>query len=74
MNHVKLVHEGYCEILHCGICEGGLFLCTVCGGAEGSLPRDCPGVQMTPAQEDKVMSGDLDYRDGQWVPRAGFTG
>lgn len=44
-----------------------LFCCTVCGGAEGSLPFHCPGVRMTVAQMDAVYAGTLDYRNGRWL-------
>ena len=45
-----------------------LFACRVCGGAEGSLPRDCPGERMHEIVECGVMSGDVDYdaREG-WI-------
>jgi hypothetical protein len=59
-----------CERPYCAICEGGLANCTVCAGAEGSMPTDCPGVRMTPAQCDAVYAAKLDYRDGEgWVNR-----
>lgn len=54
--------------LYCNICEGGLFVCSICLGAEGSLPTDCPGVQMTESQSDAVFAGELDFRDGRgWI-------
>lgn len=56
-----------CERPRCPIHEGGLASCTVCGGAEGSLPKDCPGVSMTPEQEDAVYDGNLDFVNGVWV-------
>lgn len=45
----------------CCLCEGGLSLCTVCGGGEGSLPTDCPGKKMTVEVESLVYSDQLDY-------------
>lgn len=53
----------------CCICEGGLFLCTRCGGAEGSLPTDCPGHEMGEAEHDAIMGNRMDYdlRRGGWV-------
>jgi hypothetical protein len=42
MEHVRLTHEN-CERSHCAICDGGLFLCAVCGQAEGELEPTCPG-------------------------------
>lgn len=51
----------------CHYCDGGLKLCTVCGGAEGSLTTECPGVRMTEEQEDAVYkTGTLDFKDGKW--------
>lgn len=46
----------------------GLKHCKICGGAEGSLPTDCPGVKMTPEQDDAVYQGLLDYTGGAWAP------
>jgi len=45
----------------CRFCDGGLFLCTVCGGAEGSLPIQCPGYKMTPKEEEDVYAGRINY-------------
>jgi len=42
-------------------------LCAICGGVEGSLPTECPGVSMTGDQKASVQAGQLDYRDGEWV-------
>lgn len=50
----------------CMICEGGLSRCTVCGGAEGSLPTHCPGTRMSALMEASVYRGDADFRDGEW--------
>lgn len=43
-----------------------LSLCKVCGGAEASLPTECPGERMTIFAEDNVEDGKLDYRRGEW--------
>ena len=66
MEHTILEHKN-CQINHCGICDGGLAVCTVCGGAEGSLPSECPGEKMTHNQEQGVYNDGLDYKDGKWV-------
>lgn len=42
---------------HCQFCDGGLGACTVCNGAEGTLPSDCPGVKMSQEQQDQVYHG-----------------
>lgn len=46
----------------CFICEGGLYTCTRCGGAEASLPTDCPGKQIDHDLQDDIAAGQLDYR------------
>lgn len=50
----------------CQICNGGLSLCNVCGGAEASLPTDCPGIRLTSADLDEIQSGAKDYVNGFW--------
>lgn len=60
-----------CERPHCRYCEGNLAYCTVCKGAEGSLPTDCPGAAMTEAEGEAVYAGHLDWQDGKgWVWKA----
>ncbi len=52
----------------CDLCEGGLALCTRCGGMEGSLPTDCPGELMSDEVEEAVYKGKTDYiRNRGWV-------
>lgn len=53
----------------CARCDWGAFVCRTCGGAEGSLPTDCPRVTMTEEQEALVMSGGGDYilAQGGWT-------
>lgn len=68
MEHTWYVCNGGHEYPGCMFCDGGLSSCTVCGGAEGSLPTDCPGVEMTKQQADGVYAGSIDYREGRgWV-------
>jgi hypothetical protein len=72
---VKLKHVWHkCNEDDCFVCRGGLGLCTVCHGAEASLPTDCPGVAMTAEQQDAVQAGTLNYHQGKWwgaiVPKA----
>lgn len=50
----------------CSVCSGGLFICKVCGGAEGSLPTECPGKPMTSDEEDAVYAGRHDFVNGEW--------
>lgn len=57
-----------CYTLYCQWCEGGLGMCTVCGGAEGTLPTQCPGVEMTQEQMDAIyLTRTLDFKDGKWI-------
>jgi hypothetical protein len=60
-----------CNRENCYICEGGLALCTVCGGAEASLPTDCPGKPMGDNIENAVMAGIIDFIDGKWICKIG---
>ena len=46
-----------------------LFICTICNGAESSLPTDCPGRKMTGEEEEMVQQGRLDFKDGVWIRR-----
>ena len=57
-----------CRDLNCGgKCNACcLSICGICGGAEGSLPMECPGVRMTDQQECAVYAGILDYFDAAW--------
>lgn len=63
-------HGGCKNEGHCQFCEGGLFSCTVCGGAEGSLSTHCPGVALTDQQLDDIYAGKLDYKDGRFIAAA----
>lgn len=65
--NLRSKHPGY----YCSICEGGLALCAACNGAEGSLPTDCPGVEMEDVVEESVFAQVIDYdaRLG-WVQRS----
>jgi len=67
--HILHGSRGECHEEKCNICEGGLGLCTVCGGAEGSMPTSCPGIRMTGTQADAVFAGTMDYVGGRWIER-----
>jgi hypothetical protein len=70
--HTPVVHGQACNRTgSCFICDGGLVLCELCGGAEGSLPTHCPEVTMGEELEDQVYNGALDYRNGAWVKLKG---
>lgn len=47
--HVRETHAD-CHNISCCVCN--LYICKVCGGAEGSLLPVCPGHQLTMDQHD----------------------
>lgn len=56
MDHVRLTHKTpqECGEYHghtCNVCD--LFICSVCGGAEGSLLPECPGRMLTPEEDQE---------------------
>lgn len=53
--------QDQCMEGRCMFCDGGLAMCTVCHGAEGTLPTDCPGVPMTGEQEQAVWRQEMDF-------------
>lgn len=59
-----------CNEEDCYPCGGGLAVCVICKGAEGSLPTECPGAKMTSEQDEAIMAGKLDYVDGKWVEKS----
>jgi len=48
----------------CNYCN--LFCCAVCGGAEASLPKECPGERMDVLTEAAVQCGGMDFYRGEW--------
>lgn len=66
MNHKLITHKD-CEIQNCLICDGGLAICSVCGGAEGALTTDCPGIQLESYQLDSIHNGDIDFINEKWI-------
>lgn len=56
-----------CTKMYCQFRDGGLRLCTVCNGFEGTLTSHCPKTRMTEGQEDAVYKkGTLDFYEGTW--------
>jgi hypothetical protein len=43
--------------------------CTICKGAEGELPQQCPGRPMTEEEKAEVLAGELNYIKGEWVTK-----
>lgn len=58
-----------CNSGMCPVCDGGLSICIRCGGAEGSLPTNCPGKTMGYEIEQQVYNKEQDYINGKWVRR-----
>jgi hypothetical protein len=67
LKHVRATHppDQDCGPYGCNVCN--LFICSVCGGAEGSLTTHCPGYQVPPTMSNLVYAGAIDFVDGQWV-------
>lgn len=66
--HVLYACPPGCDRPECPFCRGGLAFCTVCKGAEASLPTDCPGEKMGAKLEDDVQEGRANYlRQYGWV-------
>jgi hypothetical protein len=56
------------ECMGCQFCEGGLAFCTVCKGAEATLPTDCPGTPIAEWDSVLIQNGLLDYnRKLGWI-------
>ena len=47
------------ECSGCQICDGGLAACTVCGGFEGTLLHECPGVSLAQESLDAIYAGKI---------------
>lgn len=56
-----------CNDSNCYVCRCDLQACEICGGAEGCLPKDCPGRSMTDEELKLVRRGVVNYVDGQWI-------
>lgn len=66
-SHTFEKHDN-CTDPYCRICSGGLSICIVCGGAEGSLTTHCPMKRIPERFLDKMIYQDgWDYRDGKWL-------
>jgi hypothetical protein len=72
MYHMQADHprSDACREGRCAICDGGLFSCALCLGAEGSLPSHCPCRAMTEQEQVEVMDGQLNFRLGRWRPES----
>lgn len=65
--HTRAAHapDKDCGPYGCNVCN--LFICSVCGGVEGSLATECPGVRLTLEQQDEIYAGILDFKNGGWL-------
>lgn len=64
--HTWVKHTN-CSDWSCPICVGGLGMCSVCGGAEGTLTTECCGRQITEEEQHRIYEvGDLDFVNGEW--------
>jgi hypothetical protein len=68
--HTRATHSQPCYIVHCDICDGGLFSCAACGCAEGTLPTECPGAPVPWSEQERIYGGVLDFIDGAWLEKA----
>lgn len=65
--HILIEHTN-CQQSFCMICEGGLSICKVCGGMEGSLLPECPGRVLT-LEEDEANYGHYKRGTGPFANR-----
>lgn len=64
--HQRTTHTD-CQKEHCHICDGGLFVCAVCNGAEGELTAECPGYRVEPNVLEEVFKGERNFVAGKWI-------
>jgi hypothetical protein len=51
-----------CERPYCAICEGGLFLCMLCGGLEGALLERCPRRPLTADEHEANYKRNMEVK------------
>lgn len=51
----------------CMFCEHSMTWCTICHGAEGTLPTNCPGCKMPDDLQIAVGNGKVDFDGKNWV-------
>ncbi len=77
MKHIFLTAEDISEGDSWGqlnILDGGLGVCKVCGGMEGSLTTDCCGERIHFETDQEVYAGKIDFRKGEgWVSKPNPT-
>ncbi len=50
-------YECNCYETGCQFCDGGLGACTVCGGFEGTLTKECCGYKLDGFVQDAIYKG-----------------
>jgi hypothetical protein len=66
MEHKYIEHKD-CIEPNCYICDGGLAVCEVCSGAEGSLTTECCGKKLSFEQQNQIYAGILDFKNNNWI-------
>jgi len=66
VKHEQATHSN-CENMSCSICN--LWVCSMCGGAEGSLTTDCPCYQVPYVMRQLVYAGAIDFVVDKWVTK-----
>lgn len=66
MKHKFVTHQN-CEIQNCMICDGGLAVCEVCGGAENTLTKECHSFTVTIEDFDELSDEEKESAsNGGW--------
>jgi len=60
-------HENEEYYTNCPYCEGGLGLCIICGGLEGSLTSDCCGHNLDECVLEAIYKGGLNFKNNEWT-------
>lgn len=66
MKHERKTHEN-CDDITCPVCN--LFICAICGGAEGSLTTDCCCYKVPYVMDQLVYAGAIDFVVDQWITK-----
>jgi len=66
MKHTPEKHSK-CARYPCMVCDGGLFICTVCHTMEGALTTNCCGMPIGPNLTERIYAGRVDYVGDEWV-------
>ncbi len=67
MKHVKFKCPEGCDEYNCAYCEGGPFICGVCGCSEVELAKECPGYPLTYEQKCLIAGRKVNFINGEFV-------